>query len=196
MEVGRVQMSTRIPALLASALLVAPLATQAQTLDFYDSVSGTSTTLLNGTLGPPGSISLESVPFSGSVTGSIILSGSSATFDFTLNELGGGGAGINAVNQFSMSGEFSAAGSGYYFGTTDNAMGDIQILTNSRGAITGATVDLTGDEYGTATQSQLTIVATGVTGAYQGFIPPSTGYACTAAPLTFSGTYPNGIYTG
>jgi hypothetical protein len=95
-----------------------------------------------------------------------------------------------------MSGEFSAAGSGYYFGTTDNAMGDIQILTNSRGAITGATVDLTGVEYGTATQSQLTIVATGVTGAYQGFIPPSTGYACTAAPLTFSGAYPNGIYTG
>jgi len=122
-------------------LLVAPLATQAQTLDIYDSVSGTSTTLLNGTLGPPGSISLESVPFSGSVTGSITLAGSSATFDFTLNEQGGVGPSINAVNQFSMSGEFSAAGSGYYFGATNNvSMGDIQILTNSRGAITGATV--------------------------------------------------------
>jgi hypothetical protein len=116
MEVGRAHMSIRIPAVLASALLVAPLASQAQTLNFYDSITGTSTTLLNGTLGPPGSLSLESVPFSGSVTGSITLDGSlGGTYSFTLNENGDGGSGpgIQAINAFSLSGTLSGCGAGF-----------------------------------------------------------------------------------
>jgi hypothetical protein len=186
-------MSTRIPALLASALLVAPLVAQAQTLNFYDSVSGISTTLLSGTLGPPDVLPLVTVPFSGTITGSITLDGSeSATFNFTLNEQGGGGPGINAVNGFSLSAGFYSCGAGSYCGDE----GYIDILTNAKGAITGAIANVNNAPYsynswGTA----FMIGPTGVQGTFQGIIP-GTYWDCQAADLTFSPTYPNGIYTG
>jgi hypothetical protein len=190
-------MSIRIPALLASALLVAPLATQAQTLDFYDSISGTSTTLLNGTLGPPGSLSLESVPFSGSITGSIVLDGSVGTYSFTLNENGDGGPGpgIQATNAFSLSGTLSSCVGPYYCGGSDAY---IQILTNAHGAITGAIANVNDSEISYNSHStDFMISPTGVQVSLQGILPAAEFYfPCEAADLTFSSTYPNGIYTG
>jgi hypothetical protein len=189
-------MSIRIPGLLTSALLVTPLAAHAQTLDFYDSISGASTTLLNGTLGPPGSLSLESVPFSGSVTGSITLGGSTGgAYSFTLNENGDGGSGpgIQAINGFTLSGTLSPCGSNSYCDASDAS---IQILTNAKGAITGAAATVNDSETSyNSWGTDFMIAPTGVQVSMQGIIP-GTNWGCAAADLTFSPTYPNGIYTG
>jgi hypothetical protein len=180
--------------LLAAALIAGPMAVQSQTLDFYDRVSGESATLLSGTVGPIDYLPLASAPFFGSVTGSITLDGSDASYDFTLTEHGGNrGPGIDAINEFTLSGTFTDCSGGYcVFGPPGAGF---HLLTNSKGAITGATVNLMDDIYN-GTQSNLMIGAAGVQAAYIGFIPGTSGYDCQAAELTNFTSNGEGTYTG
>jgi hypothetical protein len=126
------------------AAFVAPLATQAQTLDFYDRVNGTSQSLLSGTVGPVDDLPLATAPFLGSITGSVTLDGpAGVSYDVTLNERGSGGPGIFATNVFSLPGELSSCGgAGLYCGE----LGNIQLFTNAKGALIGANVDVNNGE--------------------------------------------------
>jgi hypothetical protein len=177
--------------LLALAILAAPLAAQAQTLNFYDRISGTSTTLLSGTVGPVDDLPLETVPFFGSITGSITLDGSAGvSYDVTLNERGSGGPGIFATNVFSLSGQLSSCGSaGLYCGE----LGNIQLLINSKGALIGAHVDVNNGEVYHTPSSDISISSPGGTsGSFFGYLG---GAGCQAAELTnFSNG--DGTYSG
>jgi len=189
-------MNRKFFGLMALALLVAPLAAQAQTLEFYAGISGTSTTLLRWTLGPPDTLPLVSHSFVGSITASIALNGSaSATYTVALNEHGDGGPGpgIQAENAFSLTGEFGGAGSGYYMGSE----GYIQIVTDINGAITGAIVNVNNSDTSYNSFSTAFMIGpTGVDASLFGILSGEDGAGCQAAELTFSPRYPNGIYTG
>lgn len=175
---------------------IAPLAVQAQTLDFVAGITGASTTLQKWTLGPPDTLPLVSHSFVGSITASITLNGSaSATYTVTLNEHGDGGSGpgIQAENAFSLTGEFDGAGSGYYMGSE----GYIQIVTDTNGAITGAIVNVNNSDTSyNSFSTDFMIGPTGVEATLFGVVPGEDGADCQAAELTFSPRYPNGIYTG
>jgi hypothetical protein len=185
-------MNNTVIGLLVSGFLAAPFAAQAQTLKFYSGVSGTSMSLLRDTVGIPDDLPLTAFPFSGFVTGSITLDGSaSITFDFSLGEQGNGGPGIDAINAFSLSGEFYSCGGGSYC----SEWGNIQILTDARGVITGATVNLAPAIYN-GPSSQLIISQTDVEGNYDGTIPAEPEYGCWDAAVSYIGPNGKGIYTG
>jgi hypothetical protein len=172
-------------------LALASVAVQAQTLDFYDRVSGSSTSLLSGTIGPLDDLPLATYPTFGTITGSITLNGSAGgTYNFGFNEHGGNGPGIEANVNFSFGGQLYSCGADFYCSYD----GNVQILTNGKGAITGATADLSDNNYN-GPSGQMTIGPTGVAASFLGTIPGTSGFDCPAAELSnFTGN--DGTYTG
>jgi hypothetical protein len=161
-------MNIKTLGLLAVALVAGPMAANAQitTLEYQGNVmSGTSTYLPSGfvtsILFPP----LPTLPFTGTFTASVTLSGSISANDLMLVSYGFNLNGTNGTSSAIGVDAGMAPIIPYLAPDFCSDTGSCIDLTTSKGAITGATIDFLSDEYH-APKSEATIGPTGDSFSY------------------------------